>query len=240
MASPLERGSCEQGKLPEDEAGGDMVQPRCDNGTPAAGVGCVATSGGSTVAIEALAGPAPLEATALSYVSLITSDSFLPGVQVLVHSLRSTGTRHPIHIMATPQVSRGARRRVRSFGATVLSVRSGCHVPGHAAVCQRLNAGGVCLPGGPHSQPQHQRPCGWLGECRVHEAAAVGTHPVQESSVHRCGLSGAGKRGRGVDNPRAVTHRTALSPQVARSCSKPRLRLLRHPMCFPQTSSTQA
>ena len=145
MASPLERGSCEQGKLPEDEAGGDMVQPRCDNEAPkpAAGVGCVSSSGGSTVAIEA--GPAPLEATSLSYVSLITSDSFLPGVQVLVHSLRSTGTRHPIHIMATPQVSRGARRRVRSFGATVLSVRSGCHVPEHAAVCQRLNAGGAVL-----------------------------------------------------------------------------------------------
>lgn len=59
-----------------------------------------------------------------AYVTLITSDSYLPGVQVLLHSLKLTRTRVPVVCMVTERVGEAVRRKIASCGAEVLLVES--------------------------------------------------------------------------------------------------------------------
>lgn len=52
-----------------------------------------------------------------AYVTLVTSDFYVPGAEALARSLRRTGTRRPLVVMVTPRVS-GADR-LRALGCEV-------------------------------------------------------------------------------------------------------------------------
>ena len=57
-----------------------------------------------------------------AYVTLLTSDSFLPGAETLLYSLRKSGTSKALAAMVTPGVSSASRRALRARGAAVHEV----------------------------------------------------------------------------------------------------------------------
>ena len=54
-----------------------------------------------------------------AYATLITSDDFRPGVEVLLSSIVSTGTLHPVVVMYTEQVSRNQVEAMIKFAAGI-------------------------------------------------------------------------------------------------------------------------
>jgi len=60
-----------------------------------------------------------------AYVTLLTDDSFFPGVQVLAFSLHEAGARHGLHCMVTPTVSKFVVRRLKQLQVSVIPVSSG-------------------------------------------------------------------------------------------------------------------
>ncbi|KIO31875.1 glycosyltransferase family 8 protein [Tulasnella calospora MUT 4182] len=59
-----------------------------------------------------------------AWVVLITNPSYLPGLFVLHHSLRSVGTRYPLVVIATPQLSAVARAIIARRGIPIRDVQS--------------------------------------------------------------------------------------------------------------------
>ena len=51
-----------------------------------------------------------------AFVTLITDDSYLPGVVALSKSLRATATKYPLHILTTCAVSRASIFHLRRLG----------------------------------------------------------------------------------------------------------------------------
>ncbi|KAG9051300.1 hypothetical protein FS837_009567 [Tulasnella sp. UAMH 9824] len=58
-----------------------------------------------------------------AWVVLITNPSYLPGLFVLHHSLRSVGTRYPLVVIATPQLSAAARATITRRGIPIRDVQ---------------------------------------------------------------------------------------------------------------------
>ncbi len=58
------------------------------------------------------------------YVSLLTKPSYLPGILVLDHSLRSVGSRYPLVVMVTPSLSEDARSVLRRRGIYMRDIQS--------------------------------------------------------------------------------------------------------------------
>lgn len=54
-----------------------------------------------------------------AFVTLLLNDGYLPGAQVLGHSLRDSNTKHELAILVTPEVSETA--------LAGLLVRAACH-----------------------------------------------------------------------------------------------------------------
>jgi len=95
----------------------------------------------TSAAVTAAAAAEPAAAAAArpdAYVTLLTSDSFLPGAETLLYSLRKSGTDKALVAMVTPAVSARSRSALRARGASVLEVepianpnpREGVHVAG--------------------------------------------------------------------------------------------------------------
>jgi hypothetical protein len=100
----------------------------------------VAASGGGGGAC-ASAGGGPRAA----YCTLITSDDFLPGLQVLVFSLRSSGTRVPLVILHTSALSDHSIAKMRKFPGCVLRAVSDIPNPNHDVHVEGwVNSGCVC------------------------------------------------------------------------------------------------
>ncbi|KAG8958933.1 hypothetical protein FRC00_002136 [Tulasnella sp. 408] len=59
-----------------------------------------------------------------AWVVLITNPSYLPGLFVLHHSLRAVGTRYPLVVIATPQLSAAARATITRRGIPIRDVQS--------------------------------------------------------------------------------------------------------------------
>lgn len=84
-----------------------------------------------------------------AYATLITSDDFLPGVQVLAYSLREAGATRPLVVLATEQVSAHTRKRLDEVGQVVQVGRlaapgGGTHVEGWAnAAYSKLHVFGL-------------------------------------------------------------------------------------------------
>ena len=57
-----------------------------------------------------------------AYASLLTNDDYLPGAEVLLHSLRASGTTRPRVVLVTPAVSARARSKLARRGADVREV----------------------------------------------------------------------------------------------------------------------
>ena len=60
-----------------------------------------------------------MEEGRIAYVSMITSDDFLPGLQCMVYSLKRTKTSIPIHIIMTKQVSTLVRKKIEQLDVSV-------------------------------------------------------------------------------------------------------------------------
>ena len=58
-----------------------------------------------------------------AFCTLLTSDSFVPGLLTMAHSLADTGTQRQLVVMLTPQVSRFARKKVERDGPDNLVLR---------------------------------------------------------------------------------------------------------------------
>ena len=54
-----------------------------------------------------------------AYATLITSDSFIMGVETMLFSLRSTGTKLPIIVLVTEQVSKSVQERLSASTSNV-------------------------------------------------------------------------------------------------------------------------
>jgi len=71
-----------------------------------------------------------------AYVTMITSDSFMPGLQCMVYSLQKTGTKIPICVLVTCQVSKITQLQIKSLGVKLVVVKpignpnTNSHVPG--------------------------------------------------------------------------------------------------------------
>ena len=61
---------------------------------------------------------APSSSSDCAYVTMLTDDSFLPGVRCLHLSLSHTGTPHPLVVMVTEHVSRATRMSLEHFATT--------------------------------------------------------------------------------------------------------------------------
>lgn len=59
-----------------------------------------------------------------AYVTLLTKPSYLPGVLVLDHSLRSVGSRYPLVVMITPSLSEEAKNILRRRGIDMRDIQS--------------------------------------------------------------------------------------------------------------------
>ena len=60
-----------------------------------------------------------------AFASMLTDDGFLPGVQALVQSLRTTSPPSRVHtfvVLVTPTVGRVVRAKLKRLGVTVLPV----------------------------------------------------------------------------------------------------------------------
>jgi hypothetical protein len=71
-----------------------------------------------------------------AYVTMVTSDSFITGADVMIFSLLETGTKLEIIVLVTPQVSKAQRKILEKRGAKVREVEplenpsEDCHVEG--------------------------------------------------------------------------------------------------------------
>jgi len=71
-----------------------------------------------------------------AYVTMITSDSFMPGLQCMVYSLQKTGTKIPICVLVTCQVSKITQLQIKSLGVKLVVVKpignpnTNSHAPG--------------------------------------------------------------------------------------------------------------
>lgn len=67
-----------------------------------------------------------LSSTAMSceaaYVTLLTKTSYLPGVLVLDHCLRSVGSQYPLVVMTTPTMPKSAKTTLQRRGISVREV----------------------------------------------------------------------------------------------------------------------
>lgn len=55
-----------------------------------------------------------------AYCTLLTSDSFLPGLQVMLFSLKATGTQVPIIVLITDSLSKHTITKLRSIPGITL------------------------------------------------------------------------------------------------------------------------
>ena len=60
--------------------------------------------------------------TKRAYVSMITSDSFVPGVECMLFSLKETKTKIPVVLIVTKQVSKRNIEKLRSKADRVIVV----------------------------------------------------------------------------------------------------------------------
>lgn len=71
-----------------------------------------------------------------TYATMITSDSFMPGLQCMVYSLQKTGTKIPICVLVTSQVSKITQAKIKTLGIKPVLVEAianpnlEVHVPG--------------------------------------------------------------------------------------------------------------
>ena len=96
-----------------------------------------------------------------AFCTLLTSDSFVPGLLTMAHSLAATGTSRRLVVMLTPQVSRFARKKLERDGPdnVVLRVVEPIAGPGNAPV--RGGVGGEGDGGGgATAAPCHVK--GWI------------------------------------------------------------------------------
>jgi hypothetical protein len=68
-----------------------------------------------------------------AYVTLLTKTSYLPGVLVLDHCLRSVGSQYPLVVMTTPTLPKSAKTTLQKRGIPVREV--GWLHPRHAGHC---------------------------------------------------------------------------------------------------------
>ncbi|KXN89910.1 Galactinol synthase 1 [Leucoagaricus sp. SymC.cos] len=59
-----------------------------------------------------------------AYTTLLTKASYLPGILVLDHGLRSTGSRYPLVVMVTPTLSQDAREILKKSGIVIREINS--------------------------------------------------------------------------------------------------------------------
>lgn len=64
----------------------------------------------------------PMASHREAYVSMLTNDSYLPGLEALLSSLVSTGTRRELVVVVTPNVSRTTRSKLAGTAARVVEV----------------------------------------------------------------------------------------------------------------------
>mmetsp|Transcript_2362 Transcript_2362/g.7139 ORF Transcript_2362/g.7139 Transcript_2362/m.7139 type:complete len:254 (-) Transcript_2362:8-769(-) len=57
-----------------------------------------------------------------AYATLLTSDGYLPGAEVLIHSIKRTATTRPVVVMVTAAVGARARSALERRGATIVEV----------------------------------------------------------------------------------------------------------------------
>jgi hypothetical protein len=60
--------------------------------------------------------------TSCAYVTLLTKASYLPGILVLDHSLRSVGSQYPLVVMVTPGLTQDARNILKLNGIVTRDV----------------------------------------------------------------------------------------------------------------------
>ena len=60
-----------------------------------------------------------------SYVSMITNDSYLPGIQLLAMSLKDTSPKYPLTVLVTPEtISAGTKKKLVEISDNVVEVNS--------------------------------------------------------------------------------------------------------------------
>jgi lipopolysaccharide biosynthesis glycosyltransferase len=67
--------------------------------------------------VETREGPA-----SRAYVTMVTSDSYLPGAMALAKSSKRNKCGYPLHIIVGPKVSRGGKKSLERYFASVLEV----------------------------------------------------------------------------------------------------------------------
>jgi len=152
-----------------------------------------------------------------AYVTLLTSDSFLPGVQALAHTLHKH-SRIPLVIMATAQVKKHTRVQLRRLLlCSLLEVEAipnphadSVHVDGwvNSGTFQREIA-------------EHFSPAVHISRavCRLHKAPCLELDSVLPGGVHRRRCSCAELRGRLVSAAEHVSCARRVPPrQIQRRC----------------------
>ncbi|GAA5912955.1 hypothetical protein JCM8208_002413 [Rhodotorula glutinis] len=101
------------------------IAPRSNPDAPAqlAVLGATSTAGGDSAASPVSHDPlCEQHPEQCGYAALLCDDELLPALEVLIYSLRQTGTPHPIVVLALPHVSEAARQDLRLLADDVIAV----------------------------------------------------------------------------------------------------------------------
>jgi hypothetical protein len=99
-----------------------------------------------------------------AFVTMVTSDSFVVGADVMIFSLKETGTKVEIVVLVTPQVSKAQRTILEKRGAQVREVEPLANPSEDVHVEGWINSG-KC----PHSRDQ----LSLLDRYRLHKVALL-------------------------------------------------------------------